>query len=822
MTSTSLRDRRSPVRRLLPLLTATLLLPVPAVLGGPAAAATTSPPATAATGPTLPTYDVIDLGRAPVPTWGGSHGQPDAISDNGHIVGIYTDDQGFYYGWGWKDGSRSDRGKMASLVDVNSGGVAVGMNYHDTPYGRTRQAWLSGPSGGGFLPFHDEQGESRATGINDAGVVVGWSTSETNDGDETPVMWAGGRSSELPKLPGQISGEALSVNNAGTILGDVRTRKADGDVEDFTVLWQDGAVRALPGMVDSVDLSSNGIVLGYSYDGSRTQLSRWKDGAIEVLQGLPGQWYNTAVAINSSGDVLGESGGEDVIWPGGSTTPVRLAGSFESWGAQVGYFTDINDAGWITGSSATADSYIPVVLRPGAQPPTLGELSVEQRAVPSNEWVDVPAEGTVDGNTVRVAATVTNRESTPKEVKLFVSVDDQLLTQTPLTATVPAKGTATITHEWDTTGKAWQHSAPAPDRTFEVRLMADNQEAGTKTVDLKVRPRPLVLVHGFNATAGTWSAYPGIVAGVRQDWGVYAVGDGKAPGTMNTGSLTSPTAIPRTIVDNAETMAGYVAGVRDQLDAQQVDVVAHSMGGLISRQYVESFMGKNVEGENVANQLVMLGTPNQGSPCASLLPLAGMYELRPEVVAAYNARMTNRPGVPMSVLAGNALPFTCDQRGPGDGVVAVPSAITGYPDNAQVGRVHTAITGAVDFEGFVLPRLIRGAGGGSPTALRSLSTATTAIPSPQLLGTRTATVSSAAPVDLPVDVGTAGAFGVSLVAPPHVTARLVAPAARPPRRRPPPASPSPRRASTPRPSAGGRCASRARRRPPPRCRCRCG
>ena len=89
---------------------------------------------------------------------------------------------------------------------------------------------------------------------------------------------------------------------------------------------------------------------------------------------------------------------------------------------------------------------------------------------------------------MRVAATVTNREPTAKEVKLFVSVDDELLTPTPLTATVPAGGTATITQEWDTTGEAWEHSASAPDRTFEVRLLADNQEAGTKTVGLHVRP----------------------------------------------------------------------------------------------------------------------------------------------------------------------------------------------------------------------------------------------------------------------------------------------------------------------------------------------
>jgi pimeloyl-ACP methyl ester carboxylesterase len=241
---------------------------------------------------------------------------------------------------------------------------------------------------------------------------------------------------------------------------------------------------------------------------------------------------------------------------------------------------------------------------------------------------------------------------------------------------------------------------------------------------------------------------------------------------MNTGSLTRPTQIPNTIVDNAQIMGGYVEGVRDQLDAQNVDLVAHSMGGLISREYVETAMGRDRDGDNVVNRLVMLGTPNQGSPCASILPLAGMYELRPEVVATYNQRNTNKPGVPMSVLAGKPLPFTCDSLVEGDGVVEVPSAITGYADTALNRRIHTALTKGEDFAGFVLPRLTS-APARSFAASRLATAQQPAAASPQLLTTTTLTVAPGATAELPLQVDDASAFGASYVAPPSVTATLV-------------------------------------------------
>jgi pimeloyl-ACP methyl ester carboxylesterase len=46
-------------------------------------------------------------------------------------------------------------------------------------------------------------------------------------------------------------------------------------------------------------------------------------------------------------------------------------------------------------------------------------------------------------------------------------------------------------------------------------------------------------------------------------------------------------------------------------------IIAHSMGGLVSRWFVEQ-----LEGNKVVSKLIMLGTPNQGSPYGSLYEMA--------------------------------------------------------------------------------------------------------------------------------------------------------------------------------------------------------
>jgi hypothetical protein len=152
-------------------------------------------------------------------------------------------------------------------------------------------------------------------------------------------------------------------------------------------------------------------------------------------------------------------------------------------------------------------------------------------------------------------------------------------------------------------------------------------------------------------------------------------------------------------------------------NAWHIDIVAHSMGGLISRRYIHATMPSYPDGKPQVAHLVMLGTPNMGSRCADLIsaPLetAGesmdaLRELRPSVVAQFNAANTERKGVEFSVLAGNLLPAVCYMFDDNDGVVTVPSATWTITDVEQQSVLHTSMTGAAEFSSFVKPRVAIG------------------------------------------------------------------------------------------------------------------
>jgi triacylglycerol esterase/lipase EstA (alpha/beta hydrolase family) len=64
---------------------------------------------------------------------------------------------------------------------------------------------------------------------------------------------------------------------------------------------------------------------------------------------------------------------------------------------------------------------------------------------------------------------------------------------------------------------------------------------------------------------------------------------------------------------NAVRLASLVSSVRARTGAARVDLVAHSMGGLVSRDYV-----KTLGGSATVDSLVMMGTPNYGTSIANI------------------------------------------------------------------------------------------------------------------------------------------------------------------------------------------------------------
>ena len=111
--------------------------------------------------------------------------------------------------------------------------------------------------------------------------------------------------------------------------------------------------------------------------------------------------------------------------------------------------------------------------------------------------------------------------------------------------------------------------------------------------------------------------------------------------------------------------------------------------------------------EGVVRHLIQLGTPNEGTPCAEVTGAEAFYDLRRDVMAGFNARVTDRRGVDFSAFAGDIEPYTCVRGSEGgDGAVPVSSARWTIEDSDAGPVEHTAMPSSGPlFVNFVKPRL---------------------------------------------------------------------------------------------------------------------
>ncbi|MFC6951569.1 esterase/lipase family protein [Halorubellus litoreus] len=116
---------------------------------------------------------------------------------------------------------------------------------------------------------------------------------------------------------------------------------------------------------------------------------------------------------------------------------------------------------------------------------------------------------------------------------------------------------------------------------------------------------PVLLVHGFADTGYTpwWEEMTDNLADAGYEHGEVFV--------LNLG------AVPGSTVDSPEDYAAHVCDaiqtVHERTDSDEVDVVAHSMGGLDARYCIEK-----LDGASDVDDLVTLGTPHQGTYVAYL------------------------------------------------------------------------------------------------------------------------------------------------------------------------------------------------------------
>jgi probable HAF family extracellular repeat protein len=156
---------------------------------------------------------------------------------------------------------------------------------------------------------------SAAVDINERGDVVGWS-------DDRAVLWRNNRMITLPPLPGDTSSSASAINDRGQVVGfSVGGRQR-------AVLWgPDGSaidLTALTGLAEVYDLDNTGRFVGeIAPDGMNAFPALWSHGKITVLSDTSG----VASAINNRGEVAGYyyvGVGQSFVWRRGQLTEIPL------------------------------------------------------------------------------------------------------------------------------------------------------------------------------------------------------------------------------------------------------------------------------------------------------------------------------------------------------------------------------------------------------------------------------------------------------------------------------------------------------------------
>ena len=137
-------------------------------------------------------------------------------------------------------------------------------------------------------------------------------------------------------------------------------------------------------------------------------------------------------------------------------------------------------------------------------------------------------------------------------------------------------------------------------------------------------PRPVVLVHGTWANKSVWST----LAPELSDEGycVFALDYGHGP-VLNPATLLDAAGMTD-IRESAGQLADFVEQVRSATGAAQVDIIGHSQGGVVARQYLRFNGGTNPAdpGQNAVQTLVTLGATNHGSTFGDVLALSEFGE----------------------------------------------------------------------------------------------------------------------------------------------------------------------------------------------------
>ena len=165
----------------------------------------------------------------------------------------------------------------------------------------------------------------------------------------------------------------------------------------------------------------------------------------------------------------------------------------------------------------------------------------------------------------------------------------------------------------------------------QVTITAKSQASGRSNQTSSTMTRPVVvLVHGVWGSAASWLNFTPfvndgrfVVRTANYDDPVIVNLSSSSPNDYSPAALAQVTRSSIGLDYNApqvlNEMIRFLIDFRSQgVAAAQVDIVAHSMGGLVTRkiEYLPSFTGRASFGASIMDKLITIGTPHLGSPLA--------------------------------------------------------------------------------------------------------------------------------------------------------------------------------------------------------------
>ncbi len=253
---------------------------------------------------------------------GGGAGSAHDLNDAGHVVGSSLTAEGREYGFFWSapgpmvEISPLGSGRKCWANGINGGDQVVGIStthYYDLD---TAHAFLWTP-GGGTVDLGTLGGDkSGASDVNDAGRIVGGSTTATSSLDHAFFMSSSaGSMQDLGTLGGDYS-YAHAVNASDVVVGVSTVTPGQWDYRAFVWTAEEGMINlgTLGGNSWAMDVNGSGEIVGKAYptpQSTEPHAVYWgPDRGIVDLNTLidpdSGWVLQTANGINDTGQIVGE------------------------------------------------------------------------------------------------------------------------------------------------------------------------------------------------------------------------------------------------------------------------------------------------------------------------------------------------------------------------------------------------------------------------------------------------------------------------------------------------------------------------------------